>query len=410
MRINQNVMANNASRNLTGTNVQLGKSLEKLSSGFRINRAADDAAGLVVSQGLRAQVGGLKQATRNAQDGISVVQTAEGALNEVHTMLGRMRDLAVQAANSGGNDAAARTAAQTEINQLSAEITRVSDKTRFGGVSLLDGTYGVSAATQTAGSQLAQGSNAFDNIAALTTGATFGINIGGTTTVAVGLGGITGTTKEVADQVTTKINDALKAAGNVHAGKVSVTGSYTPSTASASPDTSLFSMSVSGLEAGKTFETTAGTTDALALLGLAASTNTATGAKGSGGTFQIGANANDTLKINIGKVDAGTLKVATLDVTTDVKAAEAITALDAAISSVSTTRGDLGATQNRFESMINNLQVSTENISASESRIRDTDMAQEMVSFTKNQVLQQAGTAMLSQANQIPQSILSLLR
>ena len=132
MRINQNVMANNASRNLSGTNVMLGKSLEKLSSGFRINRAADDAAGLVVSQNLRSQIGGLKQATRNAQDGISVVQTAEGALNEVHTMLGRMRDLAVQAANSGGNDTAARTAAQTEIDQLAQEITRVSDKEVLG--------------------------------------------------------------------------------------------------------------------------------------------------------------------------------------------------------------------------------------------------------------------------------------
>ena len=150
MRINQNVMANNAARNLSGTNVMLGKSLEKLSSGFRINRAADDAAGLVVSQNLRSQIGGLKQATRNAQDGISVVQTAEGALNEVHTMLGRMRDLAVQAANSGGNDTAARTAAQTEINQLSAEITRVSDKTRFGGVNLLDGSYGKTAGNRSA--------------------------------------------------------------------------------------------------------------------------------------------------------------------------------------------------------------------------------------------------------------------
>ncbi len=126
MRINQNVMAANASRNLSNTNIQLGKSLEKLSSGFRINRAADDAAGLVISQGLRAQISGLRQATRNAQDGISVVQTAEGALNEVHTMLTRMRDLAVQAANSGANDTAARGAAQTEISALATEITRVS--------------------------------------------------------------------------------------------------------------------------------------------------------------------------------------------------------------------------------------------------------------------------------------------
>ena len=148
MRINQNVMAANASRNLSNTNIQLGKSLEKLSSGFRINRAADDAAGLVISQGLRAQTSGLRQATRNAQDGISVVQTAEGSLNEVHTMLTRMRDLAVQSANSGANDSAARGAAQTEISALATEITRVSTSARFGGVNLLNGTYGVGASTQ----------------------------------------------------------------------------------------------------------------------------------------------------------------------------------------------------------------------------------------------------------------------
>ena len=140
MRINQNVMANNASRNLSSTNVQLGKNLEKLSSGFRINRAADDAAGLVISQDLRAQVSGLKVATRNAQDGISVVQTAEGALNEVNTMLQRMRDLAVQAAN-GSNSDAARTAANNEVTQLRNEINRVGANTKFGTLNLLNGSF-----------------------------------------------------------------------------------------------------------------------------------------------------------------------------------------------------------------------------------------------------------------------------
>src|SRR4029079_15575538 len=140
MRINQNIMAFNAYRNLTSTGGMLGKSLEKLSSGFRINRAADDASGLVISQGLRAQVSGLRQATRNAQDGISVVQTAEGALNEVHTMLNRMRDLAVQSANTGANDQAARDATQTELVALRTDVNRISTSTKFGGVSLLDGT------------------------------------------------------------------------------------------------------------------------------------------------------------------------------------------------------------------------------------------------------------------------------
>jgi flagellin len=400
MRINQNVMANNASRNLSNTNVMLGKNLEKLSSGFRINRAADDAAGLVVSQGLRAQVSGLKQATRNAQDGISVVQTAEGALNEVHTMLTRMRDLSVQAANSGGNDAASRSAAQAEINQLSTEITRVSADTKFGGVALLDGSYGVSAATQAGAATAPTG--AADNWTALAAGSTYSISIAGQAAVAVTTAGITGTTAQVASQLTAATNAALTAAGSTYAGKVSFTGTY-----NATADTSTFALSVSGLQAGKTVTTSADTTT-LNVIGITAGTTAAT--TGSGGTFQIGANAGQVVSLNISSSSASTLGVNALDVTTDVGAKAAITALDTAISSVSSTRGDLGAMQNRFESMINNLQVTTENISASESRIRDTDMAQEMVSFTKNQVLMQAGTAMLSQANQIPQSVLKLLQ
>ena len=139
MRINNNVMAFNAYRNLNATQNDMGKSLEKLSSGFRINRAADDAAGLVISEGLRAQVGGLQQATRNAQDGISVVQTAEGALTEVHSMLQRMRELSVQAANTGSNDQAAQQAAQDEINELAEEITRIGNTTSFGSIALLNG-------------------------------------------------------------------------------------------------------------------------------------------------------------------------------------------------------------------------------------------------------------------------------
>ena len=271
MRINNNIMAFNAFRNLNATNGMLGKSLEKLSSGYRINRAADDAAGLVISQALRAQVSGLKVATRNAQDGVSVVQTAEGALNEVHTMLNRMRDLAVQAANTGSTDATAAAAAQSEIDALASEITRVSQQTKFGTNTLLDGGF------------------------------------------------------------------------------VKV--------------------------------------------------------------FQIGANAGEKLTVSLGvSLNASALGVSGLGVGSDLSASVAITAIDAAINSVSTTRASLGAFQNRFESVINNVQVAVENLSASESRIRDTDMASEMVNFTKNQILLQAGTAMLAQANQIPQSVLKLLQ
>ena len=274
MRINNNIAAYNSYRNLTATGVNLGKSLEKLSSGYRINRAADDAAGLVISQKLRAEISGLKTAVRNVQDGVSVVQTAEGALTEVHGMLTRMRELAVQASNTGSNDSTAVAAAQAEVDQLITEITHISDKTTFAGLTLLDGTYN--------------------------------------------------------------------------------------------------------------------------------------------GTFQVSANSGDTVSVTIGNMDDVTLGI---DVVKTAGASDlatspsgAITAIDAAIATVSAQRGDLGAKQNRFESMINNLQVAVENLTASESRIRDADMAQEMIGFTKNQILQQAGTAMLAQANQVPQSVLKLLQ
>ena len=397
MRINQNVMANNASRNLSSTNVNLGKNLEKLSSGFRINRAADDAAGLVISQGLRAQVTGLKQATRNAQDGISVVQTAEGALNEVHTMLNRMRDLAVQAANSGANDTAARDAAQAEIDELATEITRISDSTRFGGVNLLDGSYGVKA-------QAAGGSAGVANTGTVAASSgSFSIAINGGPTIAVTLSANVNSSATSLKTLEKDINDALRDAGSVYAGKVDVSSTAV----SGSSTLNVVKINVGGLQNGENFVLTDGAGSDLSDLGITAGTFTGTG---SGGTFQIGANADETVSLNISDLDATALGVGNLDVTTDAGASAAINALDSAIASVSSTRGDLGALQNRFESMINNLQVTTENLQASESRIRDTDMAAEMVSFTKNNVLLQAGTAMLSQANQVPQSILSLLR
>ncbi len=268
LRINNNAAATNAYRNLSATDSQMTKSLEKLSSGFRINRAGDDAAGLVISEALRSQVGGLKVAFRNAQDGISLVQTAEGALTEVHAMLQRIRDLAVQAAN-GTNSDASRAAANAEAQQLVTQITQIGTTTKFNGISLLDGTAG-----------------------------------------AMGV---------------------LK--------------------------------------------------------------------------IQVGANANETLDVTTQAVTAPTV-----DLSTEAGATAAITAVGTSITSVSTFRGTLGAVQNRLEHTINNLSVTAENLAASESRIRDTDMAAEMTKFTKTQVLVQAGTAMLAQANSAPQNVLQLLR
>ena len=274
LRIQNNVEAFNAHRQLTGTAAKAAKSMEKLSSGYRVNRAADDAAGLAISEKMRGQIGGLAQAQRNAQDGISLVQTAEGALNEVHSMLQRVRDLKVQY-NNGALSTDDKNAIVAEAKQLATEITDIRAKTAFNGINLLD----------------ASGTTTFQ----------VGANEGDTISVTRSdLTGASGVTSAVADV--------------------------------------------------------------------------------SGGT--------------------GTTNWDALD----------ITEIDTAIKNVSSIRGDLGAAQNRLEHRLNNLATYQENLVASESRIRDVDMADEMVNFTKLGILQQAGTSMLAQANQSPQNVLSLLR
>ncbi len=269
LRVNNNIAAFNAYRNLNVTDGAMNKSLEKLSSGLRINRAADDAAGLAISEGLRSQIGGLKVAVRNAQDGVSVVQTAEGALTETHSILQRMRDLAVQAANDGALSDTDKAKANKEFQELKAELDDIATKTSFNGQALLNGSY-------------------------------------------------------------------------------------------------------------------------------------------SSKNFQVGANAGDTLGVTIGNMGAAALG-ASGDIATASSATTAITDINAAIGKVSDERAKLGATQNRLEHKINNLNATVENLSASESRIRDTDMAQEMLAFTRSQILSQAGTAMLAQANQSSQGVLQLL-
>ena len=276
--INTNVAALNSYRNLSNTQNDISKSLEKLSTGLRINRAADDAAGLSISEGLRSQVNGLNVAARNAQDGISVIQTAEGALTEVHSILQRMRDLAVQGANDS-NNAEARTAIEKEAGELSKELHRITESTNFNGIDLL---------------------------------------------------------------------------------------------------------------------------------------------KGGDLTFQVGAdgNANNAINVTLANVGTSVGALASADgiaagtgfAVTDNAAAQAtITGIDTAIKAISAERSNLGASQNRFETAIKSINISAENLSASESRIRDTDMASEMAKFTKNQIMSQAGTAMLAQANQINQGVLQLL-
>jgi flagellin len=403
MRINNNMAAANASRNLGETNAKISKNVEKLSTGYRINRAGDDASGLVISNQLRAQTSGLRQAVRNAQDGVSVLQTAEGALDQVNTMLNRMRDLAVQAANSGTNSLAARQAGQAELDQLRTEIGRISTTTKFGSLNLLDGSFGISNAK----------ASGFLSAANITIGAasqaltlTFAGGVAGAVTATLATGIYTGA------QLATEVQRAVKAAmlGSGTAAISAASNNVTVTATSVAGGGTALSLDIGGFAAGQTFAlsgtATGGATPASGFQAL-----TSAAASGTGGQFQVGANASETVSLTLSNMSASALGLTGLDISAgDASVATAITALDAAIGTVSTNRGTIGAMQNRFESMISNLQVTTENLAASESRIRDTDMAAEMVEFTKNQVLSQAGTAMLAQANQIPQGILSLIR
>lgn len=273
MIINHNISALNTYSRLTNANSMQAKSLEKLSSGLRINRAGDDAAGLAISEKMRGQISGLNQASRNAQDGVSLIQTAEGALNETHSILQRMRELSVQAISDTNTDDD-RASLQLEVAELIDEVDRIATSTEFNGSSLLDATGG-----------------------------------------------------------------------------------------------------------------TAGTF-----------------------TLQIGANSGQTLDVAIGDMQAAALGIDAVDISTAAGATTALGLVDTATASVSTERATMGAKQNRLEHTINNLTASAENLTAAESRVRDVDMAKEMMEFTKNNILNQAATAMLAQANQMPQTVLQLLR
>jgi flagellin len=335
-------------------------------------------------------------AIRNTQDGISVVQTAEGALTEVHSLLQRMRELAVQAASTGSSDPASRAAAQAEVSQLLQEVNRISDTTRFGGQNLLNGTYGEQQRlTGTDSSFAAVTVAAGDNEVALT----FVNSAGANQTVQVALNaGLYSTGESLASEFNRAISAAINAVDPGMGNAVSVqfvvntdgTGSH---------------FEMVGQDAFTTADGADATNAAETHLDIANATSTASG---SGGVFQVGASAGETITFTIGDTDTTALQIATLNVATNAQAA--ISSLDDAIQEVSVLRGDLGALQNRFEHTINNLSVTAENLAASESRIRDTDMASEMMQFTRAQILQQAGTAMLAQANALPQSVLQLLQ
>ena len=324
MRINHNISALNTYRQLTVNVTASSKSLEKLSSGYRINRAGDDAAGLAISEKMRGQIRGLEMASKNAQDGISLIQTAEGALNETHAILQRMRELAVQSATDTNTDDD-RAELQKEVEQLLEEIDRIANNTEFNTKKLLDGSF----------------KDAVFQI---------GANAGQTVTLSIG-----------------KMDTSVSGAGGV------------PSGGGASGGVS----GASGVPSGG---------------GASGGVSGASGASGGvsgggGGTTVSGAG----------------LGIANVNISTQAGASAAITTIQNAINKVSSERAKLGAIQNRLEHTINNLGTAAENLTASESRIRDVDMAKEIMEFTKNSILQQAAQAMLAQANMQPQGVLQLL-
>jgi len=512
MRIQHNIAALNSYRNLTGNNNAVSKNLEKLSSGYRINRAGDDAAGLAISEKMRAQITGLNTAQKNAQDGVSLVQTAEGAMTEVHSMLNRMVELADQSANGTYADEVDRENLQKEISSLKEEIDRIADSTNFNGINLLDGSLstgklptftGLDGLTKT---DIAATANSTE----LTiTGGTAAPKQGEVFSLTVNYTDANGMTKEKKIELTAENATTLKdTAGNSYTvsnniEKAEMAAAFMGAISSDSELSSIFSASnkddkltltsketgsaskivvnkvdsnykeisaavvatskkgenakveydfatmtqdkvftVNGEKfvfatAGKQFgsdvnvleiaNTNPNADEVGKMAGMIANKLglsdeqvkdggtkiTFSASVGNGGlSLQIGDTADkfNQMTVSVGDMHAKALGISDIDISTQAGAKAAVDKIKSAINSVSSTRGDLGAIQNRLEHTINNLSVSAENMTAAESRIRDVDMANEMMAYTKNNILVQSSQAMLAQANQLPQGVLQLLQ
>ncbi len=377
LRINQNIAAYNAHRNLTLTDNLLSKSLERLSSGLRINRAADDAAGLSISEKLRSQVRGLQQAVRNAQDGISLIQTAEGALQETHAVLQRMRELAVQAAN-GTLTEADRSAIQQEINSLVAEVTRIAESTKFNEKTLLNGDLTASI-IDINGLSPEKGISNIENV---------GATSGDYTLTYERTGSMLTLTKGQESEVVGVVVPSSFETKEVYFARFGIRVTINSALSALENDDD-------NPELSGSFKVTVAQ-DASATMVLHVGAYSTTG--------------DNAIQFTISGMGASHLGINTISVSTESDARDAILKIDTAIGKVSEQRSALGAVQNRLEHTIANLGVAVENISASESRIRDVDMAAEMVNFTRQQIMIQAGTAMLAQANAVPQTVLQLLR
>lgn len=414
MIINNNLMAMNTHRQLSMNNSEGAKSTEKLSSGLRINRAGDDAAGLAISEKMRGQIRGLNQASRNAQDGISLIQTAEGALNETHAILQRMRELSVQSATDT-NTSQDRTNIQDEMNQLGNEIGRIANTTEFNTKNLLNGS--LSAAQTVATGTITNTGNLGTTMADATVlnvlvdanGNNLGLATGDVVKATWSVNGTqhsaSFTIVNVAADDLSDINGAIAANATVAtAATADGVTTITAQTAGTIGQINGFSIEVKS-STGERKEAASN-----ALSNFAVGTTAADARSDGSATFQIGSNTGQTLNLSINDMKATTLGVQNLQVGTQSQAATAIKVVNEAIVKVSAERSKLGSLQNRLDHTIKNLGTSSENLQAAESRVRDLDMAQEMMNFTKQNILQQAGTAMLAQANQAPQAVLQLLR
>lgn len=383
MRINHNISALNTYRSLSNNNTVTSKSLEKLSSGLRVNRAGDDAAGLAISEKMRGQIRGLDQASRNAQDTISLIQTTEGALNETHSILQRMRELAVQSGNDT-NTTVDRNEIQKEVNQLIEEIDRIGNTTEFNTQRLLNGDKKALATTINGSISVSKTTAGFS--ATLSTTAD-GQTLNGAITI----------TKIAATTTAGAAGTADFVIGNPG----SLAGAATGLSAT------LATFTVAGMSIDLTAMSTIAVGETITITFKAAeAANGITNAI----TAQIGANSGQTMSVGIDDMRSAALGVSTVKIDTSTNASAAVAQVNNAIERVSAQRSKLGAYQNRLEHTINNLGTASENLTASESRIRDVDMAKEMMEFTKNSILSQAATAMLAQANQQPQGVLQLLQ
>lgn len=406
--INTNIASLNAQRNLTTSQNSLNTSLQRLSSGLRINSAKDDAAGLAIATRMSSQIRGLTQASRNASDGISLAQTAEGALGEISSNLLRMRELSVQAAN-GTNSASDRASLQSEVDQLKNEIQRVANQTSFNGTKLLDGS--------TSGFSFQVGADANQTIAITSLGDSRADKLG-TSTYATFSGTSQAVTPDMSALDGSTAGKSL-IVGDFKLNGVTITGSdmsVGDNTAVTAQEYKMYmsktvdAINAKASESGVSAELVYDASTSKAAINLfstknidfdvgTANTGTLIGIAGATGT---GGAANGEAIANVG--------FESIDITSIAGANKALTMLDGAINAVNTMRGDLGAVQNRFESTISNLATSTENISAARSRIQDADYAVETANLSRTQILQQAGTAMLAQAKALPQNVLSLLQ